>query len=247
MELVTLFLFLISLLFVLLYFAPIICKLWRCQPINDPLLLEKLHLLAESVNFSCRGFYEWGILKRAYTAAIFGIWPRTRLLLFTRKLLRHLSHDSLLAIAAHEMGHAKQGHLLYLVFIFFGMGLTAVLAALPFSPLLAIFTGLLAALLYFRYVFGYFSRLFERQADLYVLIANRPLTHLRDALYRIGLLTGSTHHPSWHHYSISERIAFLDAVQNDLTLAKKHDNRVQWSLMFFLTLLLVEVAYIFGS
>ena len=64
--------------------------------------------------------------------------------------------------------------------------------------------------LYFRYVFGYFSRLFERQADLFVYPLDIPPQYMIEALDEVGIATGNTHHlANWHHYGIQQRIDFL--------------------------------------
>jgi tetratricopeptide (TPR) repeat protein len=76
---------------------------------------------------------------------------------------------------------------------------------------------------YFRYVMGFFMRHFERQADLYSarsLGSPRPII---DSLEKIAVLSGKIRNlPSWHHFSIKERVEFLWRTSSEPGLAKKH-------------------------
>ncbi|MCB1148904.1 MAG: peptidase M48, partial [Chlamydiia bacterium] len=54
------------------------------------------------------------------------------------------------------------------------------------------------------------------------------------ALDRIGSLSGGTHHKKcWHHFGISERIAFLEAGQKEPKLFKNHHAKVYLSLAIY--------------
>jgi tetratricopeptide (TPR) repeat protein len=69
-------------------------------------------------------------------------------------------------------------------------------------------------LLYVRFVMGFFMRHFERQADLFALDVLGQPQPLVQALERIGQLTGNSRQvPSWHHFSLAQRVAALHRAQ----------------------------------
>ncbi len=86
----------------------------------------------------------------------------------------------------------------------------------------------LIALMYLRLGFGLFSRSFERQADLNALEIQGDAFPLIRSLDKIGgfhpLLRSM---PSWHHYSIEERISFLLKCQRDPKEAANHHRKVR--------------------
>jgi Zn-dependent protease with chaperone function len=58
---------------------------------------------------------KWPIFEgRMLTAGIMGLVPRYRYILITESLMDVLSIEELKAVVAHEMGHAKYRHLLFL-------------------------------------------------------------------------------------------------------------------------------------
>ncbi|HAA04757.1 MAG TPA: hypothetical protein DCE18_15525 [Syntrophobacteraceae bacterium] len=88
--------------------------------------------------------------------------------------------------------------------------------------------------LYFRYVFGYFMRNSERQADLYALeLIGHPFT-LASSLEKIAIAGGHIHDlPSWHHFSIRQRIQFLlDSYRNPQLRLRHHRKLYAMALVF---------------
>ena len=80
----------------------------------------------------------------------------------------------------------------------------------------------LSFIFYFRYVFGFFMRNFERQADIYVFQLFDSAIPLMTSLSKIAISSGlSPDKPNWHHFSIKERIQFLEKMRNrqDLDLS----------------------------
>jgi tetratricopeptide (TPR) repeat protein len=94
-------------------------------------------------------------------------------------------------------------------------------------------------LVYFRYVFGFFMRNFERQADLAVFKALGDSTPLITSLEKISWLSGNIRDkPSWHHFGIGQRVDFLEKCKLDKSLIGRHDRKVYGSLILFIGLLL---------
>lgn len=248
------------LIFLLIIFMPwLIQKLWLCRPLEDTTLWLRLVKIAQKADFRFAGIRTWTIMNQFHSAAILGIIPRFRYVMFTKRLLYELPHQSIEAIFVHEIGHSYRRHLLIIPFIIFGMFVTAGFFSLFFSdginafilimkvkspsPLwdvltpLALFAPLaLIFALYFRFIFGFFSRLFERQADLHPFTVKTPPEDMVNALDEIGIVTGNTHNiPSWHHYSLTQRITFLKSAIANTQLVEQHHRKVRrWIVIYFI-------------
>jgi STE24 endopeptidase len=117
-----------------------------------------------------------------------------------------------------------------------------------FSPLLLFVTFALLSLFYFRIVYGYFSRLFERQADLHVFHLGLPHEWMTGALNSVALISGEPHEkPNWHHHSIGDRIRYLNAAANNPALISGHHARVKRILITYFTVLIGAALFFVGS
>ncbi|MBW2484873.1 MAG: tetratricopeptide repeat protein [Deltaproteobacteria bacterium] len=93
-------------------------------------------------------------------------------------------------------------------------------------------------LVYFRSVFGFVMRNFERQADLAVFTSLGDSTPLINSLEKISWLSGNIRDkPSWHHFGIGQRVDFLEKCSRDRSLIRRHDRKVYGSLILFIGLL----------
>jgi tetratricopeptide (TPR) repeat protein len=82
---------------------------------------------------------------------------------------------------------------------------------------------------------GFFMRHFERQADLYSAVIMRTPILTISSLEKIALLTGKIRElPSWHHFSIKERVNYLRLLLRDHGLVKKHNRFVGFSFGLYL-------------
>lgn len=237
-------------------------KLWLCKPLEDVDLWLRLVKVANKANFRFAGIRIWTVMNQFHTAGIIGIFPRFRYVMFTKRLLYEIPPESIEAILIHEIGHSNRRHLLILPCILLGMFAAAGLFSHYFSEpihqyieaqnemapsplwealdlLSVIVPYLLIFALYFRFVFGFFSRLFERQADLHPFVVGTDPEQMIQALDNIAVATGNTHNvPCWHHYSIAERISFLKRAIADPQEVERHNKRVRWWVsVYFLCLL----------
>lgn len=249
----------------LLFLPPILVILWNCQPIVNSRLLSKLNAICEKTEFKHRGIKTWTVLDHVPTAAIIGIIPRCRYILLTKTLINSSSDQALEAILAHEIGHSAHWHLIKLPLVLLGMavGTTLILSFFEtgisqyfaianwtnpsqYTQSLALFAIFLPIALfvafYIRFVFGYFSRLFERQADLYASSAGLPLDYMIEALDAVAVASGNTHDaPSWHHYSIRQRIAFLQKAQSTPISIPRHHAKTAISLIVYFIFLAIGI------
>jgi hypothetical protein len=88
--------------------------------------------------------------------------------------------------------------------------------------------------IYFRYVFGYFMRNCERQADLYAFNLLGSSRWLISSLQKVAVYSGQSHdRPSWHHFSIRQRIDFLNRCEADRRMIIGHDRKLRRSILLF--------------
>lgn len=247
----------------IVFVPPLAVQMWNCPRLNNPSLTAELDTVCHKANFSHSGFRIWNVMRDSCTAAIIGVIGRFRYILFTQKLLDVLPVPALKAVLAHEIGHSRRHHLLIYPFVFLGM---AVLGSLALIPLYAVINAsdqnsapelqaieqlisfvVFAAVvgLYFRYVFGYFSRAFERQADLYIFELGIPAKDMVEALDTLGTISGNIHNkPNWHHHSISERIDFLQKAEQKPQLIRRHHRLVYISLGLYSIFLIPFFIYL---
>ncbi|MBN1102676.1 MAG: M48 family metalloprotease [Deltaproteobacteria bacterium] len=225
---------------------------WECGPFVPSEKLGEIENFLRQKAFSYRSLLRWPIFEgRMLTAGIMGLVPRYRYILVTDALMEALSVEELKAVLAHEMGHAKHHHMIfYLVFLVGYVVLSSGILDLSFQLLavqpffgkmletgepqgadlfyLALSLPLLASMVvYFRYVMGFFMRHFERQADLFSAVAMGGPRETISSLEKIAFLSGKIRDlPSWHHFSIRERVECLMRFLAEPNLAGRHSRFV---------------------
>lgn len=257
--------FLIFIILVMVFLPYFIQKIWKCTPIEDVQLKNRLDELCERAHFKHAGLKTWNILNHTLTAAIVGIYSKFRYVIFTKRVLQEMPSESIEAILAHEIGHNKRHHLFLYPYIFLGLVVILSLFSQFFLepigmffkmlytengnpiwnllyPMAIFFLYALIVGFYIRIVFGYFSRLFERQADLYVFTLNVPPQHLVDALQRVAVNDDGIYaKPNWHHYSIKQRIDFLNVASSNSKYIAAHEKKVKKSLFIYSLLLFAGI------
>ncbi|MGD9947466.1 MAG: M48 family metalloprotease [Desulfobulbus sp.] len=255
-------LFLLFLVFLTLAFPPLVRFLWGCTPLPASPLRDRLTAFCDTQGFHAE-IYTWPLFEgQVLTAGIMGIVPKLRYLLITPALLETLNQEELDSVLAHEIGHVKHLHLILYMVLFLGFSILAgavatplphlilsndlfyaLLPNLPFSPenvlgVLATAPLLVLMLVYFRFVFGYFIRNFERQADAYVFRAQGTSRPLISSFEKIASLSGgSRDEKNWHHYGIGERIDYLSLCENDRSQITRHERKLRKSLLAYFVII----------
>jgi STE24 endopeptidase len=167
---------------VVLALSPLFVRLaWPTYSLPPGALRRRLERAAERVGFRYTDILVWDTGQMMVNACVTGILPRFRYVLLSDALLETLTPLESTAVFGHEIGHVAHRHFLYFGFFFLGsLGALSifgdlvslsgpVLARLSWlSPALVEGVAIVTALgLYFWFVFGYLSRRFERQADVY--------------------------------------------------------------------------------
>lgn len=254
--------FLPFLVLMTLLFPPIIRRLWGCVPLEPGPVRHAIERFCRSQRFSA-DILSWPLFEgKMVTAAVMGMVPKFRYLLLTPALLSALDQEELEAVLAHEIGHVKRYHLVLYLLLFLGFSLFAeavseplhllllnndwfyrllIWSQFPGDKLLTVFATVilfLLMLLYFRFLFGYFSRNFERQADLYVFKAQKTGFPLIRSFEKIAVMSGNIRHKkNWHHFGIGERIDFLERCENNPRNIRLHDWKVYCSLAVYFFLI----------
>ncbi len=248
-PLITLALFSLVLIF---FIPPMLRKMWHCFPMPKGKLKDDILNFLKKAGISFNEIYIWPLGGgKACTAAVVGIIPRFRYILITPCLLQYLQTGEIEAVLSHEAEHVLKRHMLWYVF-FLGAYSVVVyrlidpiwswltsreffisfLTTLEHSPetvpsLLAVLPLLLLIVLYFRFLLGWFMRNFERQADMSVFRTQGHPWHMISALEKVALLSGGIREkPSWHHYSIAQRVDFLRKAAEDTERLMAQERRL---------------------
>ena len=103
--------------FVAWMFPTILGWAWDTAPFPDGPRREALDVIAERSRFTPRAVRVWRTGDLLANATIIGIGARQRVVLFSDQLLAMLNVRELCAVYAHEIGHARRGHVgLFLAF-----------------------------------------------------------------------------------------------------------------------------------
>jgi Zn-dependent protease with chaperone function len=240
-------------------------KFWRCKPLEDGYHRSRIENLCQRAGLAYANILYWPIFGgKMITAGVMGLIRKFRYILVTPSLLDLLEPEELDAVIAHEIGHIKKKHLLfYLVFfvgymllsyvtfdimifaiiytkpVFWfinktGLSQTAVVSGISSIVIICVF------LIYFRFIFGFFMRNFERQADTYVYALFDSAKPLITTLEKIAATSGqSADKPNWHHFSIRQRIDYLRKCETNSSWITRHDGKVRKSIGVYLACLLL--------
>jgi len=260
--------FLIFLFAIAIIGPAIIQKFWRCKPLENGPDRSRIEFLCKKAGLKYANILYWPAFgSRMITAGVMGLVKKFRYILVTGPLLSFLEPDEIDSVIAHEIGHIKRKHLIFYLVFFAGYMLLSyalydliIYFILFTEPMLKIITGMglnrttatsiifsiaeiCIFLIYFRYVFGYFMRNFERQADCYVYTLFDTAKSLISTFNKITATSGqSPDRPNWHHFSITERIGYLEKCEADRTFIVRHDRKIHKSIaVYFAALILVGI------
>lgn len=247
------------------FFPFLLVRLWGCRPIASGFVRSRLTQFCAKAKFSYADILEWNLFEgKLITAGVLGFAPKFRYLLISPALLDLLDEQELEAVVAHEIGHIKRHHMLfYLLFVLgyslfayiffssifnfllsqdfiFNLVITAEGRPGPALSFLGILILLSFLLVYFRLLFGLFSRNFERQADGYACMYTGSGNGIVQSLEKIAAAgSQSRSAPNWHHFAIQERIDYMRRCTVDGSLIIKHDIRVKRLIATYCAVLLL--------
>jgi len=254
--------------FVVLFavFGPVLIRyFWGLEPLPAGSVRNYIESECIRNHFRCRDIMLWPLFEREIlTAGVMGIISRFRYIMISPALLNILNPEELTAVLVHEIGHIKRKHMFF--YMLFIMGYVVLVYPLfTIFTLLAPYSDTLISLvaasspsettrlsllltipmlggfvLYFRFVFGYFMRNFERQADLFSLQQTGNAEALTRSLEKITYFSGTPPStPSWHHFSVQERIETLNRATFEPRLIPAHDSKIKRSLGVYVSVVLL--------
>ncbi len=162
--------------------APVLLRhIWTTEPLGAGPLRQRLEQLCDRIGLRRRDILVWKSGGMMVNAAVMGLAPRVRFVLLSDALLETMSELQVEAVFGHEAGHVRHHHIeFFLLFAFVAMlavsGMMEWLARtspqLDFATIQAV--GGVATLLLWGVGFGWISRRFERQADLFGALCVTP-------------------------------------------------------------------------
>ncbi|RJQ83701.1 MAG: peptidase [Desulfobacteraceae bacterium] len=253
-------------------FAPVLIqRFWRCRPLESGHFRQRIEELCRRAGVQYADIVYWPIFGgRLITAGVMGLAARFRYILVTDALLHLLTPDEIDQVIAHEIGHVHRRHLLlYLLFfigfmlisyatyplsyilLFFFKPVLGFVLAYELNPATVLYT--LSALLllagiiiYFRFIFGFFIRNFERQADLFVFRLFPSAQPLITTFGKIAANSGQpADKPNWHHFSIQERMDYLRRCEAAPVWIKRHDRKVRIGITAYIIGFIILAAGVF--
>jgi STE24 endopeptidase len=171
---------LLSTALVFLLAPELLRRVLQTQSLPDSPLRRRLERLCQRVGMRYRDILLWRTQNNMGNAAVMGILPPVRYILLSDLLLERMDDEQIEAVFAHEVGHVVHRHMAWYVVIImiFSLGLMAVEQLVrQLGPTPAVLRGVpqelvdvlsvVASLVAFLVFFGFLSRRFERQADVY--------------------------------------------------------------------------------
>ncbi|MCG8683489.1 MAG: M48 family metalloprotease [Desulfobacterales bacterium] len=252
-------------------FGPVLIqRLWGCRPLTPGYARDRIEETCRQAGLKYRNILKWELFGGTMiTAGVMGIVGRYRYILVTPALLNSLDDEEVKGVILHEIGHVHYHHMLFYLFffagfiacnfVFFEPLMFLAYVARPLYDVMAfvgierstahpimICSGLIVVfVLYFRFIFGFFMRHFERQADIHIFKFQRSPSALISTFYKIASLSRqSIDKPNWHHFSIGQRIRFLEECRENPALIDQHHSRVK--KMIFGYALVVGLVFFLG-
>jgi STE24 endopeptidase len=159
-------------------------------------LRDRLERVAQRVGFRCTDILVWDTGRLLVNAGVTGSLPWFRYVFLSDSLIEDLDVHEVAAVFGHEIGHIAHRHLVYFGFFILGSlsvialaggAINEALGAVPMPAMLAAGTpgalvveGVMTLVIvggYFFLAFGFLSRRFEGQADVFgcrVVSCGRP-------------------------------------------------------------------------
>jgi STE24 endopeptidase len=255
-----------------LFIAPEILRhVLHTQRLPESNLRKSLAEISDRAGVSCREILLWRTQNNLGNAAVMGLIPRVRYVMLSDLLLESMTDLQIQAVFAHELGHVKHRHLAWFVVFFMLISRSFYtllvllehhlklsdngLSAFEASSVLAYSAVLLVG-------FGFLSRWFERQADVYAArtlergTVAEPLPSetsgasiFASALERVAVVNNiPIDARNWTHGSIQARMRFIKRLGRDPAVAARFDRTGKWVLFGLIcTTILCGAIAIYGQ
>lgn len=245
--------------FLVLLISPVIlCYIWATEPLPPGPLRERFERICKRIGLRYRDVLLWHTHGMTVNAAVMGFIPPLRYILVSDALLETMDDEEIEAVFGHEAGHVHHWHLPFfglfaLASMYVTGGVLELLVRGRFitdSGILQLI-GLAVLLALWLFGFGWLSRRFERQADLFGVrsvtsdirkcISWCPVHGDQRAagvcvtaanlfgrtLSKIAGLNGIPRTaPSWRHGSIESRCRLIERFAQDAAAVNRFDREL---------------------
>ncbi|MFN0134627.1 MAG: M48 family metallopeptidase [Phycisphaerae bacterium] len=154
--------------------APVMLRyVWVTQPLPESPLRRRLLDMCAKLKLKCREILVWRSGGMIVNAAVVGVVPPLRYVMITDGMLEQMDDTKIEAVFGHETGHIKRHHILYFLLYAFITGcMLTIVGNWTRSVDRRTFEWVVAGLgvlmvCKWWLLFGWISRHFERQADLF--------------------------------------------------------------------------------
>jgi STE24 endopeptidase len=151
----------------------ILRRVWVTQPLPEGPLRDRLLHLCRRLRMRCREILVWHSGGMIINAAVMGVVAPFRYFLITDAMLEQMDDRKIEAVFGHEAGHVKRHHILFfLLFAFISGCWVTVLSHRgrevdPLARQIGVAVVALILAVKWGVLFGWLSRRFERQADVF--------------------------------------------------------------------------------
>lgn len=238
--------------------APLLVRwILLARPVPEGPLRSRLLDYCDRVGFRINDVLVWRTGRTVTNALFIGILPFLRYVVLTDELMERLDEDEVEAVFAHETGHGARRHTqLFLLFAFGFMllnvswtgpvldVLSSVAGGWAQDLALTVMVGFSLGLIFvFFGAFGWMSRRFETEADIYAMqTLNRPQA-FPQALEKVGLHMGAVgRRGGLRHFGIGTRIGLLDRYRYEPEFREHFDRVLRRCRLGIIALCLVGVA-----
>jgi Zn-dependent protease with chaperone function len=159
---------------IIFLFAPILIKIiWKTQPLPQGELRTSLERSAQLAGLKYKDILLWPTYGVIVNAAVVGFFAPIRYILLSDGLIESLTDGQIQGVFGHEIGHVKLHHLFYLLFFamgsmgLIGLGVMELQMMFHLDPNTTQLIIIAAIMLVWFFAFGFVSRHFEAQADLF--------------------------------------------------------------------------------
>jgi len=252
---------------------------WSTSRLPDGPLRQRLEAAARRAGVHVRDILVWRTEGLMVNACVAGLGRLVRYVFLTDALIESLQPVQVEAVFAHELGHARFRHIpfFFVVAVGGGVGMSLVASALDALRLPGVVTlggGVVFLAGYWLGFFGFLSRRFERQSDLFAArtvdcpgrwidggcaihrpesdaaadpyyICGHQAWAFASSLELIAMLNGmATRARSWRHFGIARRIRFVHEAVGRPDLVRRYDRRLRLLKWVFLAVVLAATAAI---
>lgn len=166
---------LMSALSVFITVPSVLYRILGARPLPASPLRDRMEQMGRSHGLQFRDILLWPTHNRIANALVMGISPRFRYVLLSDLLLAEMSDEQVEAVFAHELGHVAHRHMIWYLIFMVVLMLAALSATVTLQKpwfrlpdwLPADLIGTVIGFGGFLLAFGFVSRRFERQADVF--------------------------------------------------------------------------------